>query len=127
MISEQPVIYQPKLTLEPEGGLTIPSSDVSDKPSEEVATAELSRQSPASISINKAVTTVNEDPAEALFVAVRELIMRILYVAKDDTDVATAPNVSKAQATVWLKRLKSDGAVDKRGNLFHIKQPDLFL
>jgi len=64
-------------------------------------------------------------PSYELFAVVRELVKSILLIAKDDAEVAEALNVSKAQATAWLKRLKEEGVIEKKGKLY-IKQPDLF-
>lgn len=64
-------------------------------------------------------------PSDELFAVVRDLVKTILLVAKDDAEVAKALNVSKAQATAWLKRLKEEGVIEKKGKLY-IKQSDMF-
>ena len=53
-------------------------------------------------------------PAEALFEAVRELLRHLLATPMKDSEVATALDVSTAQAKVWLQRLVEEGAIEKQ-------------
>jgi len=118
-VPEQQAITGPALSPESGGSLNM-SHTIIPANQAEVATS----QTPC-LDKDKAVTPVKADPAEALFSVVRELVKKILLVAKDDAEVAEALNVSKSQATAWLKRLKDEGVVEKKGKLY-IKQSDLF-
>lgn len=53
-------------------------------------------------------------PAEVLFAAVRAAIHQILSTPMKDADVATALNVSNAQAKAWLQRLVDEGVLEKQ-------------
>jgi predicted Rossmann fold nucleotide-binding protein DprA/Smf involved in DNA uptake len=67
-------------------------------------------------------------PAEALFAVVREVILTMLHFPLKDAEVATALNVSKAQATAWLHRLSDDGMIEKqkKSACYIVKQSYLF-
>lgn len=67
-------------------------------------------------------------PAEALFAVVREVILVMLDSPLKDAEVATALNVSKAQATAWLHRLADDGMIEKqkKSACYIVKQSYLF-
>ena len=53
-------------------------------------------------------------PAELLFAAAREAILRLLTEPLKDAEVAAALDVSNAQAKVWLSRLVEQGVIEKR-------------
>lgn len=53
-------------------------------------------------------------PAEALFAAVRDVILLLLGRPMKDTEVAAALEISNAQAKVWLQRLLEDGVIEKQ-------------
>lgn len=53
-------------------------------------------------------------PADVLFLAVREAIQRLLKAPMKDAEIATALDVSNAQAKAWLQRLLDDGIIEKQ-------------
>jgi predicted Rossmann fold nucleotide-binding protein DprA/Smf involved in DNA uptake len=53
-------------------------------------------------------------PAEVVFSAVRKAIQQLLRAPMKDTEVATALDVSNAQAKAWLQRLVDDGLLEKQ-------------
>jgi predicted Rossmann fold nucleotide-binding protein DprA/Smf involved in DNA uptake len=53
-------------------------------------------------------------PAEVVFSAVRTAIQQLLSTPMKDTEVATALDVSNAQAKAWLQRLVDDGVIEKQ-------------
>ena len=55
-------------------------------------------------------------PADTLFTTVRGVLQSILKSPMKDTEVASALNVSKAQARSWLQRLSNKGLIEKRKN-----------
>lgn len=67
-------------------------------------------------------------PADQLFAAVRTAITQLLNETLKDTEIATALDVSTAQAKTWLQRLVDEGLVDKlaRPTRFALKRKDLF-
>lgn len=70
--------------------------------------------------VPEAVPTVGEGvaktptPADALFAAVRETMLALLKVPMKDAEVASALDVSNAQAKAWLLRLVGDGVIEKK-------------
>lgn len=67
-------------------------------------------------------------PAEALLVAVRALVVRMLAKPLTSAEVAAALGVSKAQADTWLKRFVAEGVLEKKSKplRYAVKQVDLF-
>jgi predicted Rossmann fold nucleotide-binding protein DprA/Smf involved in DNA uptake len=67
-------------------------------------------------------------PAEMLFTAARDSILRILTVPKKDATVAAALEVSTAQAKTWLQRLVDEGVLEKQKKPagYVVKQDRLF-
>jgi predicted ArsR family transcriptional regulator len=55
-------------------------------------------------------------PADTLFAVVRELMVPMLKLPMKDVEVASALNVSIAQARVWLQRLTEEGLIEKYKN-----------
>lgn len=53
-------------------------------------------------------------PADTLFFAVRDAIQRLLTAPMKDAEIATALDVSNAQAKAWLQRLLDDGVIEKQ-------------
>lgn len=53
-------------------------------------------------------------PAEVVFSAVRTAIQQLLSAPMKDTEVATALDVSNAQAKAWLQRLVDVGVIEKQ-------------
>ena len=66
--------------------------------------------------------------ADRLFVVVREVLQTLLQVPMKEVEVATALNVSKAQAKAWLLRLISEGTIEqrKRPARYVVKRSNLF-
>lgn len=52
-------------------------------------------------------------PADVLFAAVRAAIRQVLRAPMEDAEVATALNVSHAQAAAWLQRLVEEDVIEK--------------
>ena len=67
-------------------------------------------------------------PAEGLFAAVRTAIQQILSTPMKEAEVATALDVSNAQAKVWLQRLVDEGVLEKQKQPagYIVKQKRLF-
>jgi len=67
-------------------------------------------------------------PAELLFSAVRASIQQLLSAPMKDTEVATALDVSNAQAKAWLQRLVDEGILEKQKKPagYIVKQKRLF-
>ena len=62
------------------------------------------------------IATNPPTPADTLFTTVRGVLQSILKSPMKDTEVASALNVSKAQARSWLQRLSDEGLIEKRKN-----------
>jgi DNA processing protein len=60
------------------------------------------------------LSTSPHSPAEALFDAVRESMRRLLTKPMKDAEIATALDVSPAQAKAWLNRLLDEGTLEKK-------------
>ena len=68
-------------------------------------------------------------PADALFAAVRDVLLQLLKTAmKKDADVAVALQVSTPQAKAWLQRLVDEGVLEKQKKPagYIVKQSSLF-
>ncbi len=59
-------------------------------------------------------TTTTITPADTLFAAVRDVMLMLLKVPMKDGEVATALNISNAQAKAWLQRLHDEGVIEKQ-------------
>lgn len=68
------------------------------------------------------------NPGEVLFAAVRTAIQQLLSAPMKDAEVATALDVSNAQARAWLQRLVDDGVIErqKKPAGYVLKQKRLF-
>ena len=56
----------------------------------------------------------SNEPAEALFAKVRELLIQLLAQPKREAEVASALEVTPSQARMWLTRLTDEGALERR-------------
>jgi len=67
-------------------------------------------------------------PADTLFAAVRDVMLLLLKVPMKDTEVATALDISNAQAKAWLLRLLDEGVIEKQKKPagYIVKQSSLF-
>lgn len=67
-------------------------------------------------------------PADALFAAVRQTITSLLKAPMKDAEVATALDVTTAQAKAWLQRLADEGVIEKQKKPagYILKQSSLF-
>lgn len=67
-------------------------------------------------------------PADMLFAAVRSVIQLLLTSPMKDSEVATALDVSTAQAKAWLQRLVDEGVIEKHKKPagYIVKQSSLF-
>ena len=76
----------------------------------------------------KPIPTAASTPADTLFVAVREVIQQLLRTPMKDAEVASALDVSNAQAKAWLQRLIDEGAIEKQKKPagYIVKQSRLF-
>jgi DNA processing protein len=94
----------------------------------DVQTAESSPSVTQEPKVAKAAARLEATPADALFTTVREVIQRLLKAPMKDPEVATALDVSNAQAKAWLQRLVDEGVVEKQKKPagYIIKQARLF-
>ncbi len=90
---------------DPGDAASVPAADNTPSVSDSVGTY---AQPPASVSEE---SPVDATPAGLLFSAVRTSIQMLLIHPMKDTEVATALDVSNAQARRWLKRLIDEGVV----------------
>lgn len=74
------------------------------------------------------IATSPSTPADTLFAAVRGVIQQLLSVPMKDAEVATALDVSTAQAKAWLQRLVDEGVIEKQKKPagYIVKQSSLF-
>lgn len=59
-------------------------------------------------------THAEPSPADTLFFAVSNVIQHLLKAPMKDAEIATALDVSNAQAKAWLQRLLDDGVIEKQ-------------
>ena len=59
------------------------------------------------------VAELEQSPANGIFAAVRQAIEQLLRTPMKDSEVATALDVSNAQAKAWLQRLVVEGVIEK--------------
>lgn len=64
--------------------------------------------------VYEAAVQTESNPADVLYSAVRAAIERLLKVPMKDAEIASALNVTTAQAKAWLQRLVEDGLIEKR-------------
>jgi predicted Rossmann fold nucleotide-binding protein DprA/Smf involved in DNA uptake len=57
---------------------------------------------------------VEDNPAEALFSTVRNILQRLLATPMNDTAIANALNISPNQAQTWLHRLVEEGILEQQ-------------
>ena len=62
----------------------------------------------------KPATTTVSTPADTLFAAVRSVLQQLLKTPMKDAEVATALDVSTAQAKAWLQRLVDEDVIEKQ-------------
>lgn len=74
------------------------------------------------------VVPAESSPADALFSAVREVILSLLTIPMKDAEVAVALDVSNTQAKAWLQRLVDEGVLEKQKKPagYIVKQSSLF-
>jgi predicted Rossmann fold nucleotide-binding protein DprA/Smf involved in DNA uptake len=74
------------------------------------------------------LATTTSTPADALFSAVRDVVLLLLKVPMKDAEVATALDISSAQAKAWLLRLLDEGVIEKQKKPagYIVKQSTLF-
>lgn len=107
--------------VQPQG--SAPSNEPVDQAPEPVPSAALAPETQP----RPAAETVST-PADTLFAAVREVIQQLLIAPMKDAEVATALDVSNAQAKVWLQRLVDEGVIEKQKKPagYIVKQSRLF-
>ena len=73
-------------------------------------------------------STTTSTPADTLFAAVRDVLLLLLKVPMKDAEVATALDISNAQAKAWLLRLLDEGVIEKQKKPagYIVKQSSLF-
>jgi predicted Rossmann fold nucleotide-binding protein DprA/Smf involved in DNA uptake len=103
-----PPLYEPSATTQPDASSTT-SVDDTKRPTQETH-EELWVERP----LPPAQQSEGTSPAETLFAAARDSITRLLTIPMKDADVATALDVSTAQAKAWLQRLVEEGLVEKQ-------------
>lgn len=116
-------VKMPNTTASPQVGFDLfsnenPSSD--DIPDAQTPTATSKVLPPVTPDVVVAIadtknTVLHElPPAEVLFAAVRAAIQQLLTAPMKDAEVATALDVSNAQAKAWLLRLVEEGVLEKK-------------
>lgn len=100
----QPLVVDSEEPMLAASSEVMPAGDITDKPPSEMT------------------------PAEVLFSAVRASIQQLLSTPMKDAEVATALDVSNAQAKVWLQRLVDEGVLEKQRKPagYIVKQTRLF-
>lgn len=80
------------------------------------------------LTVGYAAAQTHVSPADALLFVVREVIQRLLVTPMKETEVASALNVSNAQAKAWLQRLVDEGLLEKQKKPagYIVKQSRLF-
>lgn len=65
---------------------------------------------------NDSISSMSKEaaPAETLFVAVREVVQKLLEEPLKEADIASQLQVSTAQVKLWLKRLLEEGIIAKQ-------------
>jgi len=103
-----------------------PSSDLIEPTTEPAALV----SPPSEVLLETASTPVSASttPADALFSVVRQEITSLLKAPMKDAEVATALEVSTAQAKAWLQRLVEEGVIEKQKKPagYILKQSSLF-
>jgi len=103
-----------------------PSSDLIEPTTEPAALV----SPPSEVLLETASTPVSASttPADALFSVVRREITSLLKAPMKDAEVATALEVSTAQAKAWLQRLVEEGVIEKQKKPagYILKQSSLF-
>lgn len=127
---------KPELTLFPDGGesslpqtgkpYTVSNSDPEQLVHE--AVPELADQIERPLTDEPFMDSDHAIPADALYAVARRAILGLLKTPKKDTEVATALNVTLAQARAWLQRLSDDGEIakQKKPSGYILLQPRLF-
>ena len=74
------------------------------------------------------LATTTSTPADTLFATVRDVMPLLLKAPMKDAEVATALDISNAQAKAWLLRLLDEGAIEKQKKPagYIVKQSSLF-
>jgi len=80
-------------------------------PARESTVAEIAATVPQEAILLATTTTT---PADTLFAAVRDVMLMLLKVPMKDAEVATALDISNAQAKAWLQRLHDEGVIEKK-------------
>lgn len=118
-----PAIEAPSELVRPHA--SAPVDDSAERTSEPTPSAALA--SAPSEAAHPAAKT-SSTPAETLFAAVRSAIKLLLKSPMKDAEVASALNVSTAQAKAWLQRLVDEGVIEKQKKPagYIVKQSNLF-
>jgi predicted Rossmann fold nucleotide-binding protein DprA/Smf involved in DNA uptake len=104
---------------------------------EETITESNSAEEIATEQVTSVVSTLNDSttpeqatasPAERLIQTIKEVIPQLLTTPMKDGDVATALNVTTAQAKAWLQMLLNEGLIEKKKKPagYVVKQTSLF-
>lgn len=93
---------------EPQAALALPASDIAIEAASELPSPDWKEDAPKP-SADDAMTT----PAEVLFAAVRDCLLRILTIPKKEAEIASELQVTSTQAREWLQRLLEEGAIEK--------------
>jgi len=111
---------------EPAPAIEAPSSEVV-VPAPEPASL-VSRPSEVLPETASTPVSASTTPADAVFSVVRQEITSLLKAPMKDAEVATALEVSTAQAKAWLQRLVEEGVIEKQKKPagYILKQSSLF-
>lgn len=104
---------QPALT-SPEPDATQEESAAKGAREDESGQQAVLEEKPFNTPMTSTVPVMEETPADSLFSAVRESILRLLTTPMKDTEVAAGLEVLTPQARTWLQRLVDEGVLEKQ-------------
>jgi predicted Rossmann fold nucleotide-binding protein DprA/Smf involved in DNA uptake len=124
-ILEMPSVIEVPIEPVPRPSATLADEQVMPTP-EPIPSLALTPETNTGEAIPGATTELT--PADSLFFAVREVIQLLLKAPMKDVEIATALNISPAQAKAWLECLVNEGVIEKRKKpvKYVVKQLSLF-
>ena len=105
-----------------------PVSELNAKPVQPTPDASVTQAAVNKAEAASSIVTSVATPADIRFAAVRGIIQELLETPMKDVEVATALEVSSAQAKAWLQRLVDEGVIEKQKKPagYVVKQSSLF-
>jgi len=111
-------------TVQPPG--SIPNDELIESVTE--VASSIAETSEVKLQEAKPLVANTSTPADTLFAAVREVTLLLLKAPMKDAEVATALDITNAQAKAWLLRLLDEGVIEKQKMPagYILKQSSLF-